>query len=158
MTDKELVKKIVERRPVACDACGGKLKYIGGGQYECVHCKETCFDDFGKVRQFLYENGPSPAPVVVAATGVNSNIVIELLKQGRIELVNDSRFFLSCERCGCAIRYGRICPDCAKKDADKISEELRESIGEKPMKVVTIKKDKDHKMRYYSVDKDDIRK
>ena len=153
MTEKELVKKIVEKRPVNCEKCGEKLKYEGGGEYRCFRCKTGCYDDFGKVRKYLYENGPAPAPVVVEATGVSSNIVIELLKEGRIELVNDSKFFLACERCGCAIRFGRICPDCAKKDADKISRELKESIGEKPKKVVTVYREQEHRMRYYDSDK-----
>ena len=153
MTEKELVKKIVEKRPVNCEKCGDKLIYEGGGEYRCIHCKTVCYDDFGKVRKYLYEKGPAPAPVIVSATGVNSSVVIELLKEGRIELVNDSKFFLTCGHCGCAIRFGRICPDCAKKDADKISKELREAIGEKPKKVVAAYKDQEHRMRYYDSDK-----
>lgn len=150
MTEKELVREIMHRRPVVCRECGEKLKYIGGGEYVCTSCKESCYDDFGKVRQFLYENGPTPAPEVVAATGVPNHIVIELLKEGRIELLENSKFFLRCERCGCAIRFGRICPDCAKKYAQTLSEAMKESVGERPRYVTAApQKRGDQKMRYY---------
>ncbi|MBR1598657.1 MAG: hypothetical protein IJ661_07105 [Lachnospiraceae bacterium] len=154
MTIKELTKEIIQKRPVICAECGGKLKYIGGGEYRCMDCHEQYFDDFGKVRKFLYENGPSPAPEIVAATGVANHIVVELLKEGRIELVENSKFFLHCEKCGCAIRFGRICPDCAKKFSETISESMKESVGEKPRKAVFRGSDlEDQKMHYFNKDK-----
>ena len=157
MTDKNLVKEIIESRPVRCIDCGGKLKYIGGGEYECMDCKELRYDHFGKVRKYLYDHGPSPAPEVVAATGVPNHIVVELLKEGRIELVQNSRFFLQCERCGCAIRFGRICPDCAKELADSIDKAMKESIGEKPQVKAVGKRGGDDKMHYYNKDASDRR-
>ena len=152
MTEKELVKAIVQRRPITCIECGGKLKYIGGGEYKCIDCHELCYDDFGKVRKFLYDNGPAPAPEVVAATGVSNQIVVELLKEGRIELVENSKFFLHCEKCGCAIRYGRICPDCAKKYSDNLSNAMKEAVGEKPKAVLKRPDYDDQKMHYFNKD------
>ena len=153
MTEKELVKVIMERRPVNCVECGGKLRYIGGGEYKCMDCHELCYDDFGKVRKFLYEDGPAPAPEVVAATGVSNQIVIELLKEGRIELVENSKFFLHCEKCGCAIRFGRICPDCAKKFSKTISEAMKESVGEKPRAIYNAPDHEKQKMHYFDKNK-----
>ena len=148
MTEKQLVKIILEKRPIACSECGGKLHYIGGGEYECMECSAHCLDDFGKVRKYLYEHGPTPAQAICAATGVSTFIVEELLKEGRIEVVENSKIFPRCERCGCAIRYGRICPDCAKKDTEKLRDGMREYIGEKP-RVVSMKRHEPQKMRYF---------
>ena len=156
MTDKELARHIIDRRPVACSECGGKLKYEGGGEYKCIECHEISYDEFGKVRKYLYDNGPSPAPEVVAATGVSNQIVIELLKEGRIELIENSKFFLRCEKCGCSIRYGRICPDCARRLADNLDQAMKESVGEKPkMKAysVTDTHKVEQKMYYYNTNK-----
>lgn len=131
MTEKELFKMLVERRPVKCIECEGKLKYNGCGEYECMKCKNVQYDDFGKVKKFLDENGPSGAPTVVASTGVPGYIVTELLKTGRIEIVNNSKIFIKCEKCGCSIKYGRICPECANNIVNNISEELDMVVGEK---------------------------
>lgn len=147
MTDKELLKILVEKRPITCMECGGKLRYTGLGEYECIECGNVQMDDFGKVRKYLYENGAQPAPVVVSATGVPGHIVTELLKAGRLEVVQNSKSFINCEECGCSIRYGRICPDCAKDIAHKIGNEM--VIGEKAYKEEPKKVHNSMRMRYF---------
>lgn len=147
MTDKELLKILVEKRPITCMECGGKLTYQGLGEYKCMECDSVYLDDFGRVRNFLIDNGPQPAPVVVAATGVSGHLVTELLKSGRIEAVERSKMFINCERCGCAIRYGRICPDCAKNIAKKIGDEM--VVGEKAYKDEPKKVHNTMRMRYF---------
>lgn len=151
MTDKELLKILVEKRPVTCIECGGKLTYDGLGEYKCMECGNVQLDDFGKVRRFLVENGPRPAPVVVSATGVPGHLVTELLKGGRIETIGNSKVFINCQNCGCAIRYGRICPDCAQNVAQKIALEM--VVGEKAHKEEPGKVHNTMKMRYFGSNK-----
>lgn len=152
MTDKELLKRLVEKRPINCAECGGKLHYIGVGEYECVNCGCIVLDDFGKVRNYLYENGSMPAPIVSAATGVSPNLVVEMLKSGRIEILENSKAFISCEKCGCSIRYGRICPDCVRGEMTKMYTEMDGIVGEKPQEKKMVQSRQKERMRYFSRD------
>ena len=78
-----LEKAIINNRPVHCDKCDGKMFYVSGGKYECRACGHHAYDDFGKVKHYLGEHGPSPAAVISAATGVKTEIINHFLKKGR---------------------------------------------------------------------------
>ena len=128
----DLEKLIIGNKPVHCSMCNGKMFYVGGGRYRCEKCGSETLDDFGKVKQFLEENGPSPALVVARATGVKPEIIEIFLKKGRVEIPEGSTYYLSCEKCGCSIRYGRYCPDCVRELAGGIRAVFNEEMGEKP--------------------------
>ena len=73
MTEKD--KKVLENvflanRPISCKKCNGKLFYMGSGKYRCHPCEEEYYDDFGKVKAFLEENGPCAAAIIAESTGV----------------------------------------------------------------------------------------
>lgn len=127
----DLEKLLISNKPVRCE-CGGKLFHIGGGQYECHTCKNITMDDFGKVKAFLDENGPSPAMVISQATGVSTDIIDMFLKNGRLEITENSKYFIKCEKCGCSIRSGRFCIDCAKELTQGIQRIFFNEVGDKP--------------------------
>ncbi len=131
---KNLERMVIQSRPVKCEVCGEKLYYVSGGEYECKACGAHAFDDFGKVKKFLGEHGPSPAPVIAAATGVRADVINHFLKKGRLEIPEGSKFFLSCERCGCSIRYGRFCPECMRELTGGLHAAFHEDVGERPKK------------------------
>ena len=131
MSDK-LEKFLIDNKPVKCEQCKGKLFHIGGGQYECEKCKNIVLDDFGKVKQFLEENGPSPAPIISQHTGVKIEIIDMFLKNGRVEIIEGSKYYLQCEKCGCSIRSGRFCIDCAKERVQGIQHIYFNEVGDKP--------------------------
>ena len=149
MTDKQFIKRVLEKRPIACEKCQGKLRYLGGGEYECMDCGYTFLDEFGKVRNFLYENGPAPSNVIAENTGVPNSMVLEFVREGRLETVDKAGGMIRCDRCGCVIRSGRICEDCAKKDVENFREGIKEYINEKPKAVYTGSDRDTLKMRYY---------
>lgn len=153
MTDREWIRKLLGKRPVACEICGEKIIYLGGGEYECMTCGHTFLDDFGKVRKFLYENGPAKKEVISQNTGVSEEIIMQFLREGRIEAIEAAGNRLRCDRCGCVIRKGRICADCAKKDVENFSRDIKEYIANNP-KEEPVDKDADKKnnprMRYFS--------
>lgn len=133
MNDKnDLEKLIIGNKPVKCDKCNGKMFYIGSGAYECARCGYKILDDFGKVKQFLEENGPSPILVIAQVTGVKPEIIEMFLKKGRVEIPEGSKYYLQCERCGCSIKYGRYCPECVRELAGGIQKMFNEEMGEKP--------------------------
>ena len=135
MKDKkrvDLEKLIISNKPIICEVCKGKLFYVGGGKYQCESCGFEVFDDFGKVKHFLEEYGPSPAVVVSEATGVSTEIIEMFLKQGRVEIPENSPYYINCEKCGCSIRYGRFCPQCVKELSGGIYAILSQDMGERP--------------------------
>ena len=128
----DLERMILENKPVICEKCKGKLFFSGGGRYKCQDCGNEVLDDFGKVKEFLEENGPSPSMVISENTGVRQDIINMFLKKGRLEIPEGSPCYIKCEKCGCSIRYGRFCPECIQKLAGGIKVIFNEDMGERP--------------------------
>lgn len=149
---KDLEKLLISNKPVMCEKCKGKLFYKGGGRYECGSCDYSVLDDFGKVKEFLELNGPTPMLLISQATGVEYEIIERFLKKGRLEIPEGSKYFLNCEKCGCSIRYGKYCPDCIKHVATGIKAVFHEDVGEKPKR--TYNAEMTGKMHYLKHKKD----
>jgi hypothetical protein len=137
MTEKD--KKVLENvflanRPISCKKCNGKLFYMGSGKYRCHPCDEEYYDDFGKVKEFLEERGSAPAVQIAQYTGVRMELIDLFLRTGKLEIIEDSKFYISCEKGGCAIRYGRYCPHCSREVFGGIMAMFHEDAGECPKK------------------------
>ena len=133
MEDLDLLEKlIIKSKPVECTACKGRLQYIGGGKYRCQECGCEELDDFGKVKDYLEKNGPSPAVIVSQATGVKEEVINYFLKKGKVAIPEGSKYYLKCEKCGCSIKYGRFCPFCIRELAGGIQKMFNEDVGEIP--------------------------
>lgn len=128
----ELERFFLEHKPIKCERCSGKLDYIGSGKYECEVCKHLMMDDFGKVKAYIDENGPATIIELSAMTGVRTSLIESFLKKGRLEIPEGSDFYISCEKCGCNIRYGRYCPDCIAQTSRGIKLLFHEDMGERP--------------------------
>lgn len=146
LTKREVESIVLSSRPIVCSKCKGKLFYIGSGRYKCERCENEVMDDFGKVKAFLEENGPSAAVVIAESTGVRIDVIEFFLKKGRLEIIENSNFYLQCEKCGCSIRYGRYCPQCAKALLGGVKAAFHEDVGECPKKPVS---NNEAKMRYF---------
>ena len=131
--DRVVLEKVfLANRPVICHKCNGELKYIGGGKYRCEVCNHEFYDDFGKIKEFLDTNGPAPALLIAEKTGVNLDLIDLFLRKGRLEIIENSPAYISCEKCGCSIRYGRFCPHCARILLGGIKALFHEDTGECP--------------------------
>ncbi|MEE3467601.1 MAG: hypothetical protein VZQ83_04105 [Eubacterium sp.] len=97
---------------IICSECEGVMRYRGAGIYVCEHCGHEEMDDYGKVRAFLEKRGPSNAFEISEGTGLSRTTVINLLKDGRLEVAKSSTVGLVCARCGMAIRTGEYCLKC----------------------------------------------
>ncbi len=128
----EFERFLLEHKPIKCERCHGKLEYIGSGKYECELCQHIMMDDFGKVKEYINENGPSPIIEISAMTGVKKSLIESFLKKGRLEIPEGSDFYITCEKCGCHIRYGRYCPECISQTARGIKSLFHEDMGERP--------------------------
>lgn len=130
MTHKQITW---EEKPTICRLCGGTLEFKGRGEYVCSKCGHMERDDFGKVRHFLEENGPTPAILINEATGVPIDKINAYLKQGRVEIPDGSGVYIKCEKCQTDIRYGRFCPACALKLTKELHGALTAAdVGEVP--------------------------
>lgn len=93
-TDRETDESLLpgqEGRPVKCSKCGGGLQYRSHGEYLCKACGNIEYDDFGKIRQYLDENGASPVAAISEYTGVPFSRINQFLRQGRLQVSGDSR-------------------------------------------------------------------
>ena len=147
---EEVEKMIMERRPIFCKECGGRLYYSNEGVYECYDCGSTELDDFGKIKKYIEKNGPSPAIWISKDTGIDVEIINVYLKNGRLEIPEGSKFYIKCERCGCALRYGRYCLGCTKELAGQLQGAFYEQMGEKPK---SLDEKNEGKMYYYEKNK-----
>ncbi|QFJ55917.1 hypothetical protein [Pseudobutyrivibrio xylanivorans] len=126
-------KEFIDRKPNRCSKCKGRLKYLGGGYYQCFDCENTEIDDFGRIKDYIDENGPKPAIVIAENTGVPIDIVNGMLREGRLEIPEGSKVYIQCLSCGCSIRYGRYCPDCIRNKTNNLKGiYFNPEVGEKP--------------------------
>lgn len=101
--------------PRVCEKCGGVMVFKGVGEYQCENCGELEYDDYGKVRTYIEEHKGATAAQIEEAIGVSQKTIRRLLRDGRLEVTEDSKMFLRCELCDKHIRSGRFCPECEMK-------------------------------------------
>lgn len=73
-----------------------------------------------------------PVMIISKATEVSTEVIEIFLRQGRVEIPEGSKYYISCEKCGCSIRYGRFCPECVSELAGGIKSLFYADMGEKP--------------------------
>ena len=120
MPDENDLVKFNTHIPRTCDKCGkSDPEYQGVGEYKCSECGFIMYDDYGRVRNYLEAHRGATQSQVANATGVSMEVIRQLLRDERIEIVSTSNVFMECEICKTPIRSGRYCMACAKKVAAK---------------------------------------
>ncbi|MCM1191615.1 MAG: MerR family transcriptional regulator [Butyrivibrio sp.] len=114
--------------PRICKNCGGVLVFKGVGEYCCEDCGAPDYDDYGKVRRYIEEHKGATAAQIESAIGVSQRSIRQMLKEGRLEVTQDSKTFLRCEVCGKSIRSGRYCPECEVSVHRSLEAEQRAQI------------------------------
>lgn len=112
--------------PYVCKECGNVMVFKGVGEYQCESCGAVEYDDYGKVRKYLEEHKGATAGEISAETGVHQRTIQRLLRDGRIEVTENSNVFLRCELCSKQIRFGQYCPECEIKVHRNLEEKQRE--------------------------------
>ena len=140
--------------PRVCKECGGVMIFKGVGEYRCEDCNAVDYDDYGKARLYIEEHPGATAAEIEENMGVSQKTIRLMLKDGRLEIREDSKSFLRCEICGKSIRSGQFCPECEKNVHRKIEAQQRE-LHQKEMGVgvgMTKKGDEGHR-RFIGKDK-----
>ena len=96
-----------------CKKCGKVFASIG--DKICPDCKREEDELFIKVKEYIYEHPHASIKEIAAETEVDEEIILRYLREGRIEVAEDSVSTLTCEKCGKVIRTGKYCVDCQKK-------------------------------------------
>ena len=124
-----------------CIKCKRLFNYAGFGAKYCPDCRAVDDENRKRVKDFLDGHGAANMYEICEATGVKEAVIKQYLRDGMLEIPEGSPVFIKCERCGCDIRSGRWCPECAAK----MTADLKGcyvGVGDKP------KKDTAGKMRF----------
>ncbi len=122
-----------------CVRCKRMFTYLGYGHFYCPMCKKADEEDFRKVKDYIFEHGTAPAMEVSENTGISLERINQYLKEGRLEIPENSPIFIKCEMCSVDIRSGRLCPECASKLSHAMREKMDfddEQIGPVPKKLI----------------------
>jgi len=101
---------------LSCKYCRKPFASLGGRI--CPDCLEQIDRDFIKVRDYIYEHKQTNIDIVAEETEVPKQIILHLLKEGRLIIDGPSGEgggVLFCERCKKPINTGKLCKDCAEK-------------------------------------------
>ncbi len=113
----ELSGLLRQNRIDKCSVCGGPVKPVRSGEFQCLDCGHMEYDDFGKIRIYLEENGPSSKEQIELATGVSKRTILQYLRESRLQVASTSDTLLQCEICGAYITSGRLCPACSARQS-----------------------------------------
>ena len=114
-----------------CRKCRKLFNYPGYGLKYCPACMKEDEANRDKVKTFLRENGAANMYEISMGTGVPEHVIKAYLREGMLEIPEGSPIYIKCEKCGCDIRSGRWCQECAAK----LSADLKgcfAGVGEKP--------------------------
>lgn len=95
-----------------CKRCRKIIMYSVGPQL-CEDCKKLEEEEFTKVRKFVRDYPGATIQEVSEATEVAQNTIHKYLKDGLLEVAENSPIAIQCENCGARIRSGRFCAQCS---------------------------------------------
>ncbi len=78
----------------------------------CYKKDEECFE---VARLFLKENPDTDMNTICEETGATKKQILRWVREGRLDLVLEEDFALTCNKCGKKIMSGRVCKQCASK-------------------------------------------
>lgn len=119
-----------------CIRCGKIYNY--DGFRICPTCRKDDEVDFQKVKDYLYENPGANISQVHEGTKVDTDKIIEFLREGRLEISGGGNLILECESCGVSISTGRFCNRCATE----LQRQMGQVIGKPKIEQKTDSKEK----------------
>lgn len=99
---------------INCKECG--RLFSSSGPKICPDCRQSEEEKFDLVKEYLWENPNSTVKKVAEATGVEEDLIIKFMRNGRLDsegLMID--YNLECKRCGAEIKSGLLCSSCRSK-------------------------------------------
>ncbi|MDI3327905.1 MAG: flagellar protein [Alicyclobacillaceae bacterium] len=94
-----------------CKRCGRIYRKVHG-ESVCPSCRREEEELYQKVRAYVSEHRGATIMEVSEATGVDPDLVLKFLREGRLAVVSGKNLKYPCERCGREITVGRFCDRC----------------------------------------------
>jgi len=123
---KRLENVLIDSKPACCDECMGRVYFVWDGRYKCKTCGKHLLDALGKIKEYRRENMFAGVEEIAQATNVEEEDVYVILSREGMELPKDSKYYLSCEKCGCSLQTGRFCAVCIRELAGGIGNLIQE--------------------------------
>lgn len=102
-----------------CKKCGKVFSSFG--DKICPECKREEDELFTKVKDYIYDHPHASIKEIAEETQVSEDTILRYLREGRIEVADDSLSTLTCEKCGKSIKSGRYCQECSTKLANQMN-------------------------------------
>ncbi|WP_052300662.1 TIGR03826 family flagellar region protein [Kyrpidia tusciae] len=111
-----------------CKRCGRIYRKVGREQI-CPACRREEEELYQKVREYVSEHRGATIMEVSEATGVDPDLVLQFLREGRLTVVSGENMRYPCERCGREITSGRFCDRCTAELARGLAPPKKEEDG-----------------------------
>lgn len=121
-----------------CKKCG--RAFMSDGNVDCKRCRGGSEDEYRIVKEYVYDNPGATIIEVHEATDVPEKRILQYLREGRLEITDDSNFVLDCQRCGVGIKSGKYCDKCAHEMAMELRSAITPKKKEEPEKPADRKK------------------
>lgn len=121
-----------------CNKCG--RAFMSDGSRYCKRCRGESEDEYKIVKKYVYDNPGVTILEVHEATGVAEKKILQYLREGRLEIVDDVNFVLDCQRCGVSIKSGKFCEKCAREMAMELRSAFAPKKEKEPPKTPDSKK------------------
>jgi hypothetical protein len=95
----------------------------------CPRCAKLEEEQFDQVKEYLRRNPDALLDQITDAIGVPAPVILRFIRSGRLVVGRPGLFGLACERCGCAISTGMVCPDCARAIAREVKSTAPDAGG-----------------------------
>ena len=106
--------------PVAnCKRCGRIFNKVR--RDICMQCIAEENKAFEVVRAYLKDHKDATMGDVVEATGVELELIVSMIQDGRLILRDNPNIYYDCERCGGPTQSGRLCAKCTKELAEEMT-------------------------------------
>lgn len=112
-----------------CSRC--RQPYIYNGNPFCSECREGEHEDFQQVKDFLGENPGAGVEEIHEETGVDRDLILYFLREGRLEVAAESGLGSKCQVCKKPIPEGRICQACVHQLRQPLADKQKQDRDER---------------------------
>lgn len=107
-----------------CKKCGKLFDYCFGAPV-CQACKDSAEEDFKKTKEYIWGHRGASVEEVSRECEVSVSRINRWIREGRLELADDSPLKIPCEMCGAPISSGRLCPKCSLNFESEVGRYVR---------------------------------
>ena len=97
-----------------CKECGQIFSPVGR-EKKCPQCREQEEDKYKVVKDYLWECPGASVKEISEETGVEEDLIIRFVREGRFIQIDGVDLEIECDRCVKKITSGRFCEDCAEE-------------------------------------------